>query len=671
MKSVPIDRATTLKNAEKLLRQGKADAAIEEYLRVVEEFPRDWATANVLGDLYVRARRVNDAVDQFLSIAEGLKEEGQSAKAGAVYKKILKLVPDHEPALLQAATVALADGAAAEAKGHLNAVARLRQARGDVPGVVEIKVRLASLDPDDVAARLEGARARLQINDSDAAIADFGELAEHLLREQRLSEAIAILEEAVTVSPAGDAVSNVRNRLFAAYLDAADYEKARVSATAPGQLKALASRLESAGRKDDALDALAEAARLDPADRPLREQLARAYLAGGDRVSAAAYVTEEIAGNDPDLLVLLAETYLRAGRADAGLPVLRRLLANGQQYSSVIAGLAAALADSSPDIAFGVVSLAVDAGVASSDWTGAMAALKTFIDAKPGHVPALMRLVEVGVDAGNETETFAAQGRLADAYLAEGSAVEARFIAEDLVAREPWQREHIDRLRRALELSGEADPDAIIAERLSGDTSSVSFESVDPAVPAAPPARETLAAPEPIALVDPAPVSASSPGPEADTGEIDLMPDLESYFAGLRADAAVESAVDDAAESQYERGLRMLEGGALDEAVQALEGAARAPRFRFLAASRLARICRDRGHHPQAIEWFERAAEAPPPTRDDGRAVLYELADLLESVGESSRALAVCMELYAEAGEYRDVSSRMSRLAKVQAGGAR
>ena len=52
---MPLDREDTLKKAEKLLRQGRLDGAIAEYLRVVEDQPRDWNTANTLGDLYVRA----------------------------------------------------------------------------------------------------------------------------------------------------------------------------------------------------------------------------------------------------------------------------------------------------------------------------------------------------------------------------------------------------------------------------------------------------------------------------------------------------------------------------------------------------------------------------------------------------------------------------------------
>ena len=57
-----FDRNGTLRNAEKLLRSGKVDAAIAEYLRVIEDQPTDWATTNTVGDLYVRAGQVDKAL---------------------------------------------------------------------------------------------------------------------------------------------------------------------------------------------------------------------------------------------------------------------------------------------------------------------------------------------------------------------------------------------------------------------------------------------------------------------------------------------------------------------------------------------------------------------------------------------------------------------------------
>ena len=76
--------------------------------------------------------------------------------------------------------------------------------------------------------------------------------------------------------------------------------------------------------------------------------------------------------------------------------------------------------------------------------------LQEFAVRVPGQMPALLKLVEVCVDGGLEATMYEAQAQLADAYLERGQATEARVIAEDLVAREPWDRAHIDRFRRAL-----------------------------------------------------------------------------------------------------------------------------------------------------------------------------------------------------------------------------
>jgi Flp pilus assembly protein TadD len=48
---VAIDREATLKQADKLVRQGKLDGAIAEYVRLVDEYPTDWNAINALGDL--------------------------------------------------------------------------------------------------------------------------------------------------------------------------------------------------------------------------------------------------------------------------------------------------------------------------------------------------------------------------------------------------------------------------------------------------------------------------------------------------------------------------------------------------------------------------------------------------------------------------------------------
>ena len=143
--------------------------------------------------------------------------------------------------------------------------------------------------------------------------------------------------------------------------------------------------------------------------------------------------------------------------------------------------------------------------------------------------------------------------------------------------------------------------------------------------------------------------------------------DRDQVFEDMRATSA--PAAQSAAEREYRRGISLREAGRIEESLQALEVASRSARTRFLAAASLGRIYRDQGTLPQAIEWFERAAEAPAPASEDGHALLFELAEALEAAGEAARALAVCLELQADAGEYRDISARIRRLTEAQARG--
>jgi lipopolysaccharide biosynthesis regulator YciM len=83
----------------------------------------------------------------------------------------------------------------------------------------------------------------------------------------------------------------------------------------------------------------------------------------------------------------------------------------------------------------------------------------------------------------------------------------------------------------------------------------------------------------------------------------------------------------------------------------------------------LGQLYRERGELAQAVEWFERATEAPPSSTDAGRSMLYDLAETLAELGEPGRALAVFLELQSEAPKYRDVAARIERLSTLQTKG--
>jgi tetratricopeptide (TPR) repeat protein len=467
---VPIDRALTLRNAEKLIRQGKLDAGIGEYLRIVEDSPGDWNAKNTLGDLYARAGQTEKAIEQFTEIADNLSEEGSSAKAGAIFKKILKLKPDHERALLQVAEILANQKLYADARTHLNTLIELRKGKGDTRGALHAKVRLGSIDPEDYDARLEAARARVEMGDKAGALRDLKEIAVELAADKgRQAQAIDVLREAASLNPDDQ---EVKEQLFDIHLAGGELPRAREHATTVEQFRRVASAFEGQGNTEEALETLRSAVALNDQDTELKAELARAYVAKGDLETAAQYLTVETAGDDPDLLLTVADMRLRgdAASVDEGLSIARRLIEQDRTRRDRVAELGWTIAEHDPEAGFKAVELAADTAVGENDWGAAAAALQEFVTRVPNHIPALMRLVEICVDGGLEATMYSAQSQLADAYIAAGAATEALFIAEDLVAREPWDNSNIERFRRALELSGEPDPDALIASRLSGES---------------------------------------------------------------------------------------------------------------------------------------------------------------------------------------------------------
>ena len=299
-------------------------------------------------------------------------------------------------------------GLLVDAKGHWMDLQRQRRRRGGLRGADEITIKLGELDANDLDARWAGIRARMNA-DPVAAI---------------------------------------------------------------GQLSELATDLGEQGRVKDALVALREVVELDPTNLENRAKLVRACLANGDITGAQEHLTRDVVGDDPALMLALVEVEFCGDRHEPAREVLERILTLTPDARDQVTALGWALSETDVDAAFVCLDQVVRVTTAAADWDGAAALLQEFVARAPNHVPALVKLVEVCVDAGLEAPMYGAQGQLADAYLTQGLAAEARVIAEDLVTREPWERAHIDRLRQALVALGEPDPDAFIAERLSAPVTS-------------------------------------------------------------------------------------------------------------------------------------------------------------------------------------------------------
>jgi tetratricopeptide (TPR) repeat protein len=518
----------------------------------------------------MRAGQPDKAVEQFVRTADNLNGEGFLPRAAALYKKILKIRPNHEHAMLRVGEIAASQGVLVDARAFLSAVAEKRRASGDEAGAAA-----------------------------------------------------------------------VRRRLFDAYVAAGDLDRAREFAVTT----------------------------------ELRSVLGQAMIARGNLAGAGELLAADGVNADAELLLMFAQHALASGAVEDGLMATHRLLAGNSARGTDVSDLACRFADSMPQVGLRLIEIVAERAIVEGDWQEAAAVLDRYIAAAPDHIPALQRLVEIAVDGGLESTLTFAQSRLVDAYLDGGAASDARPIIEDLLIREPDFPVHIERLRRALTLLGEPDPERLIAEQMG-----VSLEEPQPVevAPDAPidasdrateaAAARTEEAQDPLVVQGEAEIDLSDLLADLSVAQVPEAPqpkDLEEVFGRLREEAARADAGD--ARAAYERGVALKESGSVEESIAAFESACRDTRWRFQAASAIAQLYKQRQQPQQAIEWLERAVEAQPPDPAQGHEVFYELADTLESMGETERALAVCLELQAEAGNYRDVAERIRRLTAVRA----
>ena len=530
-----------------MLRQGKLDEAIQEYVRLVEDQPRDFTSINALGDLYLRAGDVNRAAAQFILIADHLLADGMLPKAAALYKKALKAKADDEHALRQLAEVAARQGLTADAKAYLRQVADLRRLRGDERGAAESIVRLGTLDEVDADARIAAARAA------------------------RAAQELGDIRQAAAL------------------------------------LRTAADDLETQGRRSEALDLLLSLARMELASE--EEHHARATLT-------------RVLTIDP-------------GRRSDVMTIALELARDGRVES-----------------AFGCVDVVTDAALLEDDWIRAVDGLQTFVLAV-SYLPALIKLVELCVDAGLDEPLREAQVQLADAYLREGRGAEARVISEDILDRDPLNEAHARRLVRALELLGVADARRVVEARVRSRTGP---DEVSEGFDTAP--EDVAEQFEAAALEERDPITQI-------VGQVEI--DLSDALANLGA-SPPEAPPPPETTDPYERGLEYVQAGRVTEAITAFEEASCDPRTRFQAGLELGRLYLGRGELQAGVEWLERAAETAPATPEEGFALLYDLADALDRLGETARALALLIELDADSGGYRDVRARIEYLARTQAG---
>ena len=688
-----MDRDDSLRRAGKLLRQGRLDAAIEEYASVVDANPKDWATANLLGDLYIRAGRTDRAVAQYGRIAERLAAEGFLSKAAALYKKIVKITPDDEQALVRTADLASQQGLFADARDVLQTLFRRRVKAGDRSAAASIAGRLAVLDPSDVVGRMDAARMLAEIGDAPGAADHLRQAGETLGDQGREADALRAWREAMRLDPAN---ALAQRRVTEGLVRQGDLDEALASAQSVAERRVVAQAMLKAGRDEDGMSVLEQVLDAEPDHVDTRLQLARILMSRQQYHRARDLLKPGLQSGDARVDLALAETDLRSGMLPGAVASLRYVLENDPASVDHVAALGASLTADEPDVAFVAIDCALDHLVGRGEFDRALKIVERFVAAEPRHVSALERFAQLCRDGGYNDMLYQIESELTEAYLARQRFAEALPLARRLVALRPDVGRHAEQAREALAgLDGQLPPSPAESDDVPSTT-----ESIEPAGLVDPLGRsvhrdEEIKTGEELAVSLVAPKAESEPLADDDVIEIELA-DLLDALAGVDASGAVTEEVErqdipsqeeaDSAAGDLDdlfRRMREESGrgraeadathaydeasvhysrGRFDQAVACLRRAGRDPSLRFRATVMLARLATDRGQLDEAVTWFERAAESPVPSIPAERSLLYELGVALERAGEPVRAQAVFLELSAIEPDYRNVAARLEAL---------
>ncbi len=710
-----FDKAKVLKAAEKFLSQGKINPAIKEYRQIVDNDPDDLTTLNMLGDLYVRAGKKEEAVSCFERIAEHYGTQEFHLKAIAMYKKIERLRPRDPGIAYKLAELYATQGLVHDARAQYLVVADAYSRSGDNKRTLDVLHKIADLDPNNTEIRLK--------------------LADGYVKE------------------------NMRREAAEAFVQAAN-------------------RLHQTNAYDKALDAYSKALKLVRDDRDALRGMLETHIARGTADEAAEVLERVVEGkeDDQELVSMLARAYLEAEDPRGAEKATALLMAqDSSNYTQYLPVTRLYLKVSEVDETIRILGTIIERMLAGREEKDLLEIVNQVLDRNPDHVAALRMLVRIHWWQRDMDALRASLERLAESAGASELVDEERYALTQLVRLAPDEQRYLERLNllgglqdetpedfsrpeeqssevpefetfavvtdqdeveQPAEVSAEfetfetfesntgstfSDPTASFAdlnEEVATDAAAEvspgvsvagskdhgrvenmmrqELESVDfyiaqgysdiavdtlemlerqfGAHPDIKARRDKLAAAggkrvaeEPAVFefggAEEVPVAPAAKAPVASGIDAGLAELFEEFRAAEEGDEVSEDF-----ETHYNMGTAYKEMDLVDEAIQEFQTSAGLVKpgdgtSRFLQCCNLLGHCfMQKGMPEAAVIWFRKGLSAPGHTEDEYQALRYELGSAYEQLGDYKQAREFYTEVYGVDVSYREVADKLSQL---------
>ena len=287
-----MTRDQLLRSAEKHIAKGKFEPALKDYLRVVEDNPRDISTLNKVGDLYVRMNRGFDSIPFFTRIAEVCSLDGFFLKAIAIYKKINKIDPSRLDVYERLGDLYTRQGLTQDSRTQYQILADHYQKNNLPREAITAYKKMAAVDPNDLKIQVRLADLYRSVNELEEAVMQYGLVGSMLLRRGAHEEAAAVFQKALELSPQDAAARNTLVRsLLAQKNPGAALAILKAAPRTADSLALMAEAQFEIGQKADAVRTAEQAVALEQEHMGARLALCRSHLAEANFEAALADVS--------------------------------------------------------------------------------------------------------------------------------------------------------------------------------------------------------------------------------------------------------------------------------------------------------------------------------------------------------------------------------------------
>lgn len=249
------------------LNKGSLDGALNAYLQILKQDPKDRRLRQKVGELYLKLNRPQDAVKHLREVADGLVKEGNHRPAIAILKQIIAVIPDDPALQMDMGECYLASGYPNDARTAFDLAMRLYINLLNPGAAAKAARKVADLSPGEPALKLRVAELLEQTKDPTPALGVYQEVMAEYRRRGRPDEVGRVAELALRLKP--DDMGLVLDAA-AARVEGQEWKKAvahlqpafKQAPNDPRVLDLLARTFEGLEQPDRALKVLLELARV-------------------------------------------------------------------------------------------------------------------------------------------------------------------------------------------------------------------------------------------------------------------------------------------------------------------------------------------------------------------------------------------------------------------------